>query len=144
MNPEFTEEAKSESWPRGIFKVTEILPMVTRRIGLKTIQNGKEEHYIFSPSLENLRAINLHIRNSYNQICYFVIPEPEELFTFSATDEECAEVLHLLEEGNSDANDALMQTYLARKGKLVIRELLMPDGFEIGLVDWIRNDLDKV
>jgi hypothetical protein len=144
MDQEFTEKTELERWPRGLFKVTKILLLTTRRIGLKTIRFGKEEHYMFAPSLENLRAINACIDNSWNGTCYFCLPEPEELFTFSGTDQECCEVLELLEQGNKEADDALSQLYLARKGKLVIREVLMPDGYKIGLVDYIENPLDNL
>ena len=129
--PEYEEASKGEH-PGGLYKICKMLPLTTRRIGL--ISSKKK--YEFSPSLENIKAINLHIKYSFNGTCYITFPEPDMLFTFSPTDEESLEIMMLLEEGNVEAQMALTQYYLKKHGKLIIEKIMLPDGTEVPQINF--------
>ena len=77
---------------------------------------------------------------SYDSRCLFCFPEPNVMFSFSATDEESMEVMDLLEEGNREAQEALTQHYVKILGKLVAREFILGDGTKIGLLGWEKTN----
>lgn len=103
---------------------------------------------------ENIQALNHLLENSGNGAVYFCIVEVGQLWSFSPPRleackdyEEYENLLHyfeLIEAGDPEAIRKLASIYVNVAGKLIVEEVILQDGRKVGLLKFVKNELDKI
>lgn len=132
--------------PKSLFIVSEPFPMTTRELKI-----SKNFVMCFTP--ENIKSINLCLKNSGNGKAYFTIVTTCELWTFAppkreklSSDEEYEnylEFFELVEAANPLAIAKLAELYVNVAGKLTMVEETV-DGKTIGILKYVKNPLDNL
>ena len=89
-----TKMSQIPVWYLGIVRITEPLPEKQEWLVFNAINNQGEPFSMRQHiTKENRDAINYHLENSANGICYVCFPDPVTLTAFCSDDEEVCEYI---------------------------------------------------